>query len=409
MTEPAALSAGSINTDASCDGGNDGTITITANGGNAGYQYSIDGITFQASNIFNVTAGPYTLTVRDNTGCIFSFSTTVILTGNLTFTPQTDPTICEGKSTGLNLVSNATSYAWTPQAGLSDPAIFNPVANPTVTTQYFVTATLGLCSVEDTVIVNVNAAPIPDAGAPGFICYGQNYTLQGSGGTQYLWTPSTNLSSTSVPAPVSSPLKTTTYTLSIVADINGCSSLITDNVTVDVTPPIKVTTFPYDTIGYPMDQFQLNATSLATNFTWTPTTGLSNPAIPNPIVTVGNIGDDVVYQVTATTAAGCKGEGYVRLRIYTGPDIYVPTAFTPNGDGKNDKFYPFPVGIKAINYFRVFNRWGQMIFSSSRLNDGWDGRLGGTEQPTGTYVWMAQAVTNDNKVITKKGTVTLIR
>ena len=409
MTEPAALTASSINTTASCDGGNDGVINVTANGGNSGYQYSIDGINFQTSNIFNVGPGNYTVTVKDNLGCTTSFPTTVTLTGNLTYTQQTDPAICEGKSTQLQMTSNATTYAWTPGAGLSDVTVYNPVANPTITTQYIVTAILGRCSVNDTVIVNVNAAPIPDAGPPGFICYGQNYTLQGSGGTQYLWKPSTYLNNASAPNPVAAALKTTTYTLSIVSDINGCGSLVTDDVIVDVTPPIKVTTFPYDTIGYPMDQFQLKATSQATNYTWTPTTGLSSSSIPNPVVTIGNIGDDVIYRVTASTNAGCKGEGFVRIRVYTGPDIYVPTAFTPNGDGKNEKFYPFPVGIKSINYFRVFNRWGQMVFSSTKLNDGWDGRLGGAEQPTGTYVWMAQALTKDNKVITKKGTVTLIR
>ncbi|MBL0130444.1 MAG: gliding motility-associated C-terminal domain-containing protein [Chitinophagaceae bacterium] len=409
VTEPAALTANSINTTASCDGGNDGTINVTANGGNPGYQYSIDAVNFQVSNIFNVAPGIYTVTVKDNLGCTTFFNTTVTLMGNLTYTQQIDPTICEGKSTPLQLISNATSYAWTPKAGLSDTTVFNPVANPIVTTQYVVTATLGRCSVNDTVIVNVNSAPIPDAGPAGFICYGQTYTLQGSGGTQYAWTPSNYLNNVSLPNPVSAPLKTITYTLSIISDVNGCNSLVTDNVIVDVTPPIKVTTFPYDTIGYPMDQFQLNATSLATNYSWTPTTGLSNSTIPNPVVTIGNIGDDVVYQVTASTNAGCKGEGYVRIRVYKGPDIYVPSAFTPNGDGKNDKFYPFPVGIKAISYFRVFNRWGQLVFSTVRLNDGWDGKIGGTDQPSGTYVWMAQAITKDNKMITKKGTVTLIR
>ncbi|MEO6611974.1 MAG: gliding motility-associated C-terminal domain-containing protein [Chitinophagaceae bacterium] len=409
VTEPAVLAANSINTTASCDGGPDGTITVTANGGNAGYTYSLDGTTFQSSNTFNVLPGSYTVTVKDNLGCSISFPAIVTLMGNLTFTPQADPTICEGKSTALQLVSNATSYAWTPTNGLSDPASSSPVANPTVTTEYYVEATLGLCKAYDTVKVNVNAAPVPDAGPGGFICYGQTYTLQGSGGIQYLWSPSTYLNNATAPNAVSTPLKTTTYNLSIVSDLNGCNSLVTDDVIVDVTPPIKVTTFPYDTIGYPGDQFQLNATSAATNYTWTPTTGLSNPGVPNPVVTVGNIGDDIVYKVTASTAAGCKGEGFVRIRVYTGPDIYVPTAFTPNGDGRNDKFYPFPVGIKSINYFRVFNRWGQQVFSSTKLNDGWDGKLGGVEQSTGTYVWMAQAVTKDNKVITKKGSVTIIR
>ena len=87
----------------------------------------------------------------------------------------------------------------------------------------------------------------------------------------------------------------------------------------------------------------------------------------------------------------------------------MPTGFTPNGDGKNDKFKPFTVGITNLNYFRVYNRWGQLIFSTAKLNDGWDGRVSGREQPSGTYVWMVQGVARDGKVITKKGTVTLIR
>jgi gliding motility-associated-like protein len=97
------------------------------------------------------------------------------------------------------------------------------------------------------------------------------------------------------------------------------------------------------------------------------------------------------------------------LKVYKGPDIYVPTGFTPNSDGKNDKFYPITIGIKKINYFKVFNRWGQMVFSSTAFNEGWDGKLGGTQQPSGVYVWIVQAVSRDDKVITKKGTVTLIR
>jgi gliding motility-associated-like protein len=412
VTEPAALTASSTNTSASCDGGNDGVITVTAGGGNGGNEFSIDGTTFQSSNIFNVAPGNYTVTVRDNKGCTTSFPAIVGLANNLTFTPQTDPVICESKSVQLSLTSNATVYSWTPAAGLSNTTIPNPVANPVVTTQYIVTATLGRCSVDDTVLVNVNPAPVPNAGPDGFICYGQSYTLQGSGGVVYAWTPNTTLSNTTSSNPVSTPVKDITYTLSIVSDINGCASLVTDDVYIDVTPPIKVTTFPYDTIGYPGDQFQLlvvPSDTDATTFVWSPQTGLSNPFIPNPVVTIGPVGDDKVYQVTASTIAGCKGEGYVRVRVYKGPEIYVPTGFTPNGDSRNDRLTPFPVGIKSMNYFRVYNRWGQVIFSTNRLHDGWDGRLNGVNQPSGIYVWMIEVVTNDNRTLTRKGTTTLIR
>jgi gliding motility-associated-like protein len=99
----------------------------------------------------------------------------------------------------------------------------------------------------------------------------------------------------------------------------------------------------------------------------------------------------------------------VNLKVYKGPELYVPTAFTPNGDGLNDIFYPFPVGIKSINYFKVFNRWGQLLFSTTTLNKGWDGKLQGVEQPAGVFVFMAQGVAKNGKLITHNGTVALIR
>ncbi len=408
IAEPAGLTASATTTAASCNGGPDGTITVTASGGNGSYQYSTNGTTFQASNVFNVLAGNYTVTVKDNLGCTTTVNRTVSLTSNLTLTPMVDVTICEGTSTQLQLTSNANVYSWTPVSSLSNTAIFNPVANPTTTTQYYVTATLGSCSLNDTVIVNVNAAPIPNAGPDGAICYGQTYQLQASGGISFSWSPSTYLSSTSIPDPVSMPDRTITYTLSVI-DANGCNSLVTDDMILDVTQPIHVTTLPYDTIGYPGDRFQLTAVALATNFIWSPATNLDNPNIPNPIVTVPDIGGDLMYRVTASTAAGCKGEGYLRLRVYTGPDFYVPTGFTPNQDGLNDTFFPFPVGIEKLNYFRVFNRWGQLIYFTSTLNQGWDGKYAGREQGSGGYVWMVEGVTKDGRIITKKGTVMLIR
>ena len=152
-------------------------------------------------------------------------------------------------------------------------------------------------------IVNVNAAPIPNAGTDGFICYGQTHPLQASGGTQYSWSPITYLDNASIANPISAAPKDFTYTLSIVSDINGCASLVTDQVFIDVTPPIKVKTFPYDSVGYSGDQFQLLAVpsdSDVINYSWSPTRGLSDPTIANPIVTVGIVGDVVQYRVVSS-------------------------------------------------------------------------------------------------------------
>ncbi len=186
--------------------------------------------------------------------------------------------------------------------------------------------------------------------------------------------------------------------------------MIPGQVMVKVTPPIKVTTYPFDTIVYAGVQIPLLATSVGTDYSWSPAAGLDNPNIANPTATAPLIdGSVVIFKVTVTTSAGCAGDGLVKIQVYKGPDIYMVSGFTPNGDGRNETFIPFPVGIKKLNYFKVFNRWGQMVYSTTTLNKGWDGKLGGIDQASGVYIWMVEGVTMDNKIISKKGTVTLIR
>ncbi len=408
VTEPAALTATAATTaDAACN--TDGQITVNATGGNAPLSYSLNGTTWQSGNVLTATPGTYTVYIKDSKGCTFNVpNITVGLVDDLTFTPPTNPTICEGSSVQLDIVSNAINYLWSPAGGLSSTTVSNPTASPTVTTTYTAHIERGNCFRDVPVTVTVNTAPIPDAGPPGDICFGQSYQLQGSGGVQYKWTPSTFLDDPAIFNPVATPDRTMTYSLSV-RDANDCPSLVPSQVIVNVTPPIKVNVSPFDTVVYSGQQFQLLASSAGTNYVWSPTTGLSNPTIPNPVVTAGIIGDDVTYTVTATTSAGCKGVGFARVRVYKGPEIYVATAFTPNGDGKNDTFFPFPVGIKELKYFRVYNRWGQLVFSTTTMRQGWDGKTGGVEQASGVYVWMVEGVTLDNTTIKKRGTVTLIR
>ena len=204
--------------------------------------------------------------------------------------------------------------------------------------------------------------------------------------------------------PVVAPKQTIQYSLSVI-DGKGCRSLQPATVRVTVTPPIFVQ-ISKDTVVAYGDVFQLHAASVATDYSWQPAAGLDDPAKPNPVVTVTG---DILYTVTASTSAGCKGTASVQLKVYQGPEIYMPTAFTPNNDGKNDVFKPFPVGIKMYTYFRVFNRWGQLLYSTVDFNQGWDGKVNGKEQPSGTYVWIVEGITKDNKKITKRGTVVLIR
>lgn len=422
VTQPAVLTAIVNNvTDATCEGGNNGSITIAASGGTAPYRYGFENGSLGNSAVINNGPGTYNVVISDANNCSYTISGVVIgLNNNLTFTPMVDPAaICEGTGTQLAIVSNATGYAWT-GAGLSNNSIANPMASPRQTTTYTVQLTLGRCTATDDVVVPVNAAPVPNAGPDGDICYGQDYRLSGTGGTVYTWSPATYLTDATLnTATVQRPAQTITYTLSV-RDANGCSSLITDAVTVKVTPPLKVIATPKDTVVYEGTVVPLRAITLSqqTNqsipesdltYSWTPATGLNNAGIATPVVTAGSTGSISVYTVTARSTAGCEGETMVTIRVYKGPELYTPNAFTPNGDGHNDKFFPFPVGIEKLNYFRVLNRWGQVLFSTTTLHNGWDGRFKGIEQDNGAYVWMAEGITTDGQKITKKGTVMLIR
>ncbi len=411
VTQPAVVTLSATTQNASCNGGADGVITATAGGGTGAYQYSIDGVNFQASNIFNVVPNNYTVTVKDVNGCTQTFPVTVGLTNNLTLAMGTSPTICEGKSVQLSLTSNANQYSWTPAATLNNASIANPTASPVTTTQYTVTATLGQCSTTGNVTVSVNAAPIANAGAPLEVCYGQDAQLSGFGGVSYLWSPATYLDDPTLQNPTAVlPQQSISYSLTV-TDANGCSSLTPAAFQLTVTPPIQVTVSPKDTIVSEGDVIILNATSVATNYTWSNAGTLTgaNTATPTATMPAGSLGNIYTYTVTASTAAGCQGNNTVTLRVYKGPDIYVPSAFTPNGDGKNDIFKPIPVGVKQIKHFSVFNRNGLLVYTTANMNEGWDGRYAGVDQPGAVYVWVVEAITRDNKKIVKKGTVALIR
>jgi gliding motility-associated-like protein len=153
-----------------------------------------------------------------------------------------------------------------------------------------------------------------------------------------------------------------------------------------------------------------DSSALGDDFTWTPSLGLDNPNSPDPIGIYTAETDSVRYLVTATSRAyGCQGTTEVLVKVFkTGPDIFVPNAFTPGGP-TNNIFRPIPVGISRLQYFRVYNRWGQMVYSTSQIGQGWDGRMNGQPVPPGSYVWMVQGTTYTNHTVFHKGVMVLVR
>ncbi len=143
------------------------------------------------------------------------------------------------------------------------------------------------------------------------------------------------------------------------------------------------------------------------SYLWTPGAPyLNHDDIADPVAILT---ETQIFHLKAFTPEGCESYDDVKVDIYKGPDFYLPSAFTPNGDGLNDRLRGQPVGIQKFNYMRVFNRWGQLLYSSSDMNRGWDGRFKGEEQAAGTYVVLISAVDFRGKLIEKKMTVQLIR
>jgi len=183
----------------------------------------------------------------------------------------------------------------------------------------------------------------------------------------------------------------------------------------DVSKTIHVTQVSVnsinDTIVLPNIHFTLN-TTLGGNFistptlAWSPVTGLNSSSDLNPIATLQ---DNITYIVTATTTEGCSAKDTIIVEVFKGSAIYVPTAFTPNKDGLNDLLRPRLIGIKQLDYFRVYNRWGQVVFTTTTRNAGWDGTINGINQPVGVYVWMLKAKDVVGKEYNIKGTTTLIK
>jgi gliding motility-associated-like protein len=260
-------------------------------------------------------------------------------------------------------------------------------------------------------MVLVNAAPVPDAGPDTTVCFGGQIYFTGSGGIQYHWTPSRNLSNPDVYNPAASGLSGPAdyqYSLSVI-DANGCQSLKNDTMTLHVPPPAELFA-GWDTAVAISQPVQLHATDINQigfiHYSWSPGNSLNNPFIPNPVAIL----TDSVTQfiVTASTSENCTGKDTVIVRTYLGPQIYVASAFTPNGDGNNDVLKAFPVGIKSFGYFRVFNRFGQLVFSTNNENIGWDGRFKGAMQTMNTFVWIATAIDYKGNFIQRKGTTTII-
>jgi gliding motility-associated-like protein len=350
----------------------------------------------------------YHVQITDAFGCTGGDTMRVRVVNNVTQFAGPDTTICKADAAVLRLSSDALHYVWTENpAGntLNNPFIKNPTARPLVTTNYHVLSNIGKCIAENDIKVTPIPYPMANAGPDSTVCFGGSAQLNASGGSIYSWSPSAFLTATNIPNPRSvRPTDNIRYIVTV-RDVQGCPKPVKDTMFVFVAK-IKASTGSTDTsivLGQPL---QLGASG-SINYSWTPTTWLDNPFIHNPIALPQT---DITYTVRVSNNVGCFDDASIRVRLFRiKPDLLVPNAFTPNADGTNDIFKPIPIGMKSVDIFRVYNRWGQMLYSGSGNDAGWDGTFAGRKQETAAYVWYAEGTDYLNNKIKRKGSVVLIR
>jgi len=395
-------------TDPTCNVPN-GTIDVTANFGIAPYQFSKDGVNFQPTGLFTgLAAGSYTITAKDalnNTRTVNITLTNFPPPQLQAIATMANCNISDGAITATATGGTAPLQYSIDGTNFQASNIFTGLSNG----NYTVTVKdANACIVTVPVTVPLNNTLSLNAGNDLTICEGSKKIIAASSnGISFSWSPATDLDNPAILNPEASPAVTTLYTLSA---INGtCTGSSSVTVFVRPAPSLFAGNDTSIAINQPLQlqPVDINNTGF-TDYNWSPSYGLNDPLIKDPVAVLDR---DITYTLTATiqNATGCFATDDIRIKVFEGPAIYVPNAFTPNNDNKNDILKAIPIGLKEFKYFTIYNRYGQQVFTTSDPAIGWDGSFKGAEQSTGTYVWMAEGIDYRGNILQEKGSVILIR
>lgn len=321
-----------------------------------------------------------------------------------------DTTVCEDGSVQLQGSGNGTFY-WAPNTTLDDGSSKTPVATPFGDIHYtlLIIDSAG-CKDADTVFVEMVPNPTIEAFNDTTICQGNPANLHAEGAATYLWAPTASLDDAGIQSPTAIPIQTTDYTV-IGYDQNKCSD--TAYLKVKVRPAPQVDAGPAKEINIG-ESVALDGSTNGVSFTWSPNTDINDVNTLNPNVSPQ---ETLIYTLEAAGDNGCTASDTVRVTVILQGEVFVPNAFTPNGDGSNDYFSVIVQGVVDVQVFKVYNRWGEVVFEGG--NDdvdltgsgsaGWDGTFKGEPQPAGVYTFVFIGKDPQDKEIQKTGHITLIR
>jgi gliding motility-associated-like protein len=293
--------------------------------------------------------------------------------------------VCEGANLVLT-ATDGTQFAWTGPGNYSDSGASAGIniVQQAQAGKYFVMVTNSSgCSHLDSTVVKVNPVPTATVSfSSKVICTGDAVQLNAGGGAGYAWSPNTALSSASIANPDASPVTTTTYVVTV-SNQFACTDTATVLITVNEKPTANAG--PDKTIikGRTI-LLEGSATGQSINYSWQPAVYLDNPQLLQPMASPSA---DIDYTLTVSSANGC-GTATDLMHVFVFNDIYIPTAFSPNGDGLNDTWkIPALAAFPAFE-LTIFNRTGEVVFQNKNALLPWDGIFKGLPLPAGSYVYV---------------------
>ena len=354
-------------------------------------------------------AGTYTSTagiyfdslVSTISGCDSILTTTLVIdTLPVIRLISNDTFICAGSNLTIGVISSGT-YSWSNGATTNTTNV-----SPSSSQYYYVTITnTSGCSISDSIYIEVKPVPFIPFANSYLICSGQSVTINLPGEYTYEWNDASIDSNRTL-----SPINSTNYSV-IATNSDGCSSTYFTTINVYLSD-VKININPDDTISLGtivnLEAISLNISDSV--ITWIP---LNNPLDSHARSINIQPTTSGYYSVLTTSNLGCIYIDSVWIFVLPPDSVAIPTAFSPNGDGNNDYFRPFYSTYLKLIQFKIYNRWGELVYditSDSYNNKGWDGSFRGRTQNISTFVYYFEAINLiSGAKLNKTGNVTLIR
>ena len=420
---PTPITPGQTIDNVTCNSLSDGSITLTPGGGTPPYTITWPG-GITGPTISGLPAGNYSANIVDSKNCSFTHTVTIIQPGPLVVSLNAAGTMnvsCAGEADGLMTVQaqggnlGTAVYLW--QNGIAPPS--SNFAAGLAPGTYSVTV-VDPKGCQDSVSATISEPP------PIQFSLGETLPIQCAGGNTFItvdsvWGGNLTTYQFSVDNGIlrllgsASPVFAGQHTISIVDVINGCSRdtsiTIAEPLSLGVELPQVITIELGDSTTV-LDPIIFSSLPID-SFLWTPGEQLSCYNCKNPTV---NPIHSQLYTLTITDVNGCTAFGQAQIDLDKNRNVYIPNVFSPNDDGINDKFRIFTgIGVTNINFLRIYDRWGELVFDESNLSPspdgtiGWDGRFRGQKMQPAVFMYLAEVEFLDGRVLLYRGDVTLLK